>query len=539
MPPTQPTSPALSQVRCYACGQLGHYANACPDKGRGDSRYNGWVDRPQSPPAQAQRNQSVVEPTQRNSSNQRNVRFSPNPLPPRENSKHPLVNGTETLGQGEKACFRCGSRRHLQTKCDATQHQWLAWWEQAHLKAMMFPAARYRGKGLGPSEVQSRSAQLFYEQFIEDDQNPPDAHEGDTVLLSNSLTIEELQIDEGAKLSEELEGQILILQSLLATAAEEHPNKRRKDGETSIPINSLVDDPMDAEEIKQKRKKPRKPRDSNQPPKPLAEIRGRKGEGPFDYKKLLNTTVIELTLMDILQLSPDFSRNLKHLSVRASEKAKRTVRRYAKMRETVPLNSASATIVQPTKAYRITPRIKYIKNGQPMEYVADADSCQADQGSDVNIIHPALADQLGLVRMKIRDLGIVCMFLLNSAGKTDQVNEFVVFVVVVEGIARPIWAIVQPDGGKLTTLMILGLPWLWDVMATFDIRNSVLTIGDPAVKETPTQIRGPTLAFGGKHRLALIPQVSSVSTKRVEDVDSSESSDSETDDSSSGSESEN
>ncbi|KAI1438175.1 hypothetical protein GGR50DRAFT_534966 [Xylaria sp. CBS 124048] len=60
--------------------------------------------------------------------------------------------------------------------------------------------------------------------------------------------------------------------------------------------------------------------------------------------------------------------------------------------------------------------------------------------------------------------------------------------------------------------MILGLPWSWDVKATFDIRNTFPTIGDPNAREMPVQIRGPLLLFTGKHRLALAPLLMSTMT---------------------------
>ncbi|KAI0815398.1 hypothetical protein GGR55DRAFT_628728 [Xylaria sp. FL0064] len=207
--------------------------------------------------------------------------------------------------------------------------------------------------------------------------------------------------------------------------------------------------------------------------------------------------------MDMLQMSPDFSRNLKHLSVRASREDPKDIEKICQS------EGENAHII----LYHY-------------------------QGRDVNIIHSLLVDQLGLTRMKICDLGIERLFLLNSAGKTDPVTEFVVFVADVNFISRPIWAIVQPDGGKLTNLMILGLPWLWDVMAVIDVRNNVLTIGDHAVKEVPVRICGPSLSFAGKHRLALAHMVPKLGIERpVEESSDSEISPDDSD--SSGLESEN
>ncbi|RYP26635.1 hypothetical protein DL766_006660 [Monosporascus sp. MC13-8B] len=78
---------------------------------------------------------------------------------------------------------------------------------------------------------------------------------------------------------------------------------------------------------KKRSRKPRKPRVVGAPPKPLSEIRARKGEGAFDYQDLLKRTTLELSLVDVLQISPDFCKNLRHLSTRTGEKVEGTARR--------------------------------------------------------------------------------------------------------------------------------------------------------------------------------------------------------------------
>lgn len=44
--------------------------------------------------------------------------------------------------------------------------------------------------------------------------------------------------------------------------------------------------------------------------------------------------VMRVSLLDLLQIIPDFCRNLKHLSTRVGDKAQKTARRYANMRGT-------------------------------------------------------------------------------------------------------------------------------------------------------------------------------------------------------------
>ncbi|RKF83120.1 hypothetical protein GcM3_016028, partial [Golovinomyces cichoracearum] len=52
----------------------------------------------------------------------------------------------------------------------------------------------------------------------------------------------------------------------------------------------------------------------------LRNIVGREGKGPLDYKKMLENTMITMSMMDFYQASPDFSRTSRKLSTRVNEK---------------------------------------------------------------------------------------------------------------------------------------------------------------------------------------------------------------------------
>ena len=51
--------------------------------------------------------------------------------------------------------------------------------------------------------------------------------------------------------------------------------------------------------------------------------------------------------------------------------------------------------------------------------------------------------------------------------------------------------------------LLLGLPWLWSVNAHISIRESKITIGDPAVGETMKNTIGPEMVFCNQHTLLL------------------------------------
>lgn len=59
--------------------------------------------------------------------------------------------------------------------------------------------------------------------------------------------------------------------------------------------------------------------------KELQEIYGRKGEGPLDYKKIIKGSMIgpTLSLMDLMQISPDFTRHLIKLGTQINRRKKK------------------------------------------------------------------------------------------------------------------------------------------------------------------------------------------------------------------------
>ena len=52
----------------------------------------------------------------------------------------------------------------------------------------------------------------------------------------------------------------------------------------------------------------------------LREIVGRQGKGPINYQKLVEDIKVEVSLMDLFQMSPDLSRAFRTLSTRVNKK---------------------------------------------------------------------------------------------------------------------------------------------------------------------------------------------------------------------------
>ncbi|KAG6248087.1 hypothetical protein E4U49_000228, partial [Claviceps purpurea] len=78
-------------------------------------------------------------------------------------------------------------------------------------------------------------------------------------------------------------------------------------------------------------------------------------------------------------------------------------------------------------------------------------------------------------KIPVYDLGTVGfkgLQMINADGRLNMVPHFVSMTLVCEGVKRTIWAVVTPDSQpKHRTVLILGLPWLHDVGARFDIRG--------------------------------------------------------------------
>ncbi|KAI0192092.1 hypothetical protein EV127DRAFT_407083 [Xylaria flabelliformis] len=148
---------------------------------------------------------------------------------------------------------------------------------------------------------------------------------------------------------------VLYLQSLLARAAQ--PRKRRRGGDAVVPILDL----LNTDDESPVRRKPVKGSRVPQPPKPLKEIRGRAGDGPFDLAAWAKSQpVTNLSPMDLWQVCPDSTKAFKNLSTRMTEKTRVRQRRIAAMKKMNPkrpqptpeppvVNTKSTTILQPTQ----------------------------------------------------------------------------------------------------------------------------------------------------------------------------------------------
>jgi hypothetical protein len=73
------------------------------------------------------------------------------------------------------------------------------------------------------------------------------------------------------------------------------------------------------------------------------------------------------------------------------------------------------------------------------------------------------------------------------------------------GIWREVHTFICLKGSSSEKFLLLGLPWLYDVRATFDIQVSQLHIRDFKCGEKHTRLEGPKFQLLKSHKLLLVP----------------------------------
>lgn len=157
------------------------------------------------------------------------------------------------------------------------------------------------------------------------------------------------------------------------------------------------------------------------------------------------------------------------------------------------------------KAWRIPVVSKVRYNGVISDVSLSSATCIADQGSDINVVTQALVDLLHLKTYLVSDGKSNPLGMATSDGSITALRHFAILQVGVLGIWREVHAFILPKGSLADKFLLLGLPWLHDVRATFDIQASRLNIGDFQRGEKHTRLEGPKFQLLKSHKLLLVP----------------------------------
>ncbi|RKF83279.1 hypothetical protein GcM1_161012 [Golovinomyces cichoracearum] len=122
----------------------------------------------------------------------------------------------------------------------------------------------------------------------------------------------------------------------------------------------------------------------------LREIVGRYGMGPVNYKKMARKIKVEISLMDLFQMSPDLSKAFRKLSTRVNE------RDVTAGSEVLFGRMESFLKENVEKAFRVPVVVTTVRNGKQVRVSLPLGVSQADQGSDMIIVTIGFLKKLGL-----------------------------------------------------------------------------------------------------------------------------------------------
>ncbi|RKF55619.1 hypothetical protein OnM2_088058 [Erysiphe neolycopersici] len=195
----------------------------------------------------------------------------------------------------------------------------------------------------------------------------------------------------------------------------------------------------------------------------LNEINGREGPGLIVYKDMPAQIRVNLSILNLLHISPDAEKAFKHYSTRRNQKkGKKKQFQSNKVIAKLPISSDQIA----------APRVK-------TKIILNMGATQADQGPDINLISDLLVSTLNLEKREIPGVG---GFMMQTAdGNLTTLRTFAIFKLGVAGIWRSIHAYIRlkPRSGKDAISLILGLPWLHSDKATIKYFENCITIGDP------------------------------------------------------------
>ncbi|KHJ33277.1 hypothetical protein EV44_g1322 [Erysiphe necator] len=140
----------------------------------------------------------------------------------------------------------------------------------------------------------------------------------------------------------------------------------------------------------------------------LNEINGREGLGPIDYKDMLAQIRVNLSILDLMQISPDAAKAFKYYSTRRNQKRGKRQPQSNKINTDVQMSSdqtaAPRGIRQCERPFRLLDATIVCPNLKT-KTILNMGATQADQGSDINLISDLLVSTLSLEKREIPGVG--------------------------------------------------------------------------------------------------------------------------------------
>ncbi|KAI5776125.1 hypothetical protein EDC01DRAFT_783076 [Geopyxis carbonaria] len=205
-------------------------------------------------------------------------------------------------------------------------------------------------------------------------------------------------------------------------------------------------------------------------PKTLEKVQGMLNHEPFDFHKWLTTTRIDMTVLQYLQESPSARRAL-GWEMSLANPGKRSRKR--KSSGLFDIRHCDIQDLRPNSHFGsfyvtisvIKGRTKYLFNKVVL-----------DPGSDLNLITPDSANSLNLDLISTKSTTMTGVAMRTADGARHRLKHLVDLEFCMEGGYWRQEFFLLPKSDECGFSLLLGLPWLYDAWAKFDIRNFVYTI---------------------------------------------------------------
>jgi hypothetical protein len=165
-----------------------------------------------------------------------------------------------------------------------------------------------------------------------------------------------------------------------------------------------------------------------------------------------------------------------------------------------------SSLIRHDKAFRV-PAIIRVSNKKIM---LNKRETQANQDSNMNVVSPKLVRQHNFQLRSLAEVGFAGMSIRTTDHKDTLLHYWIFLKIGIKDIWRTIRLFVRPEStntsGTDNLSLILGLPWLYAINATFSIRGSSILVSDSAISKTPREIIGPEIEFCKDHNLLIYPK---------------------------------
>ncbi|KAI5793291.1 hypothetical protein EDC01DRAFT_630278 [Geopyxis carbonaria] len=207
-------------------------------------------------------------------------------------------------------------------------------------------------------------------------------------------------------------------------------------------------------------------------PRTLEKVQGMMDHDPFDFHRWLTTTRIDMTVLQYLQESPSARRALGwEMSLANPGKRARGIKRKSE----AAFDSRQCNIqdLRPSShfgSFYVTMTVVVGRTRYRFNKVV------LDPGSDLNLITPAAVETLGLELTSVKATSMSGVAMRTADGARHRLKSITQLRFHIDNGSWSQEFFLMPNLNECGFSFLLGLPWLYDAWARFDVRNFIYTI---------------------------------------------------------------